>query len=80
MDEIQRVNVVSTRAYNSRTGSSTKPSPTANPSGLDPDKIKGPGGLTMTQIGKLIQESRAKDLEHQAKKQQQQQSSKSSKQ
>jgi hypothetical protein len=31
---------------------------------LDPDKIKGPGGLTMTQIGKLVQQSRARDLEH----------------
>ncbi|KAF9214879.1 hypothetical protein CPC16_003671 [Podila verticillata] len=44
-------------------------------SALDPDKIKGPGGLTMTQIGKLVQESRARDLEHQKKQQQQQSSS-----
>ncbi|KAG0027356.1 hypothetical protein BGZ81_005692 [Podila clonocystis] len=48
--------------------------PSAN-STLDPDKIKGPGGLTMTQIGKLVQESRARDLEHQKKQQQQQPSS-----
>ncbi|KAF9287055.1 hypothetical protein BGZ74_001169 [Mortierella antarctica] len=48
--------------------------PPAN-STLDPDKIKGPGGLTMTQIGKMVQESRARDLEHQKKQQQQQQSS-----
>ncbi|KAK3837355.1 MAG: hypothetical protein J3R72DRAFT_197895 [Linnemannia gamsii] len=34
---------------------------------LDPDKIKGPGGLTMTQIGRLVQQSRARDLEHQQK-------------
>ncbi|KAF9185000.1 hypothetical protein BGZ51_002995 [Haplosporangium sp. Z 767] len=56
---------------NSRTGSQTPSSKT----NLDPDKIKGPGGLTMTQIGKLVQQSRARDLEHQAKKQHQQQSS-----
>lgn len=44
-------------------------------SALDPDKIKGPGGLTITQIGKLVQESRARDLEHQKKQRQQQSSS-----
>ncbi|KAG0084179.1 hypothetical protein BGZ93_006501 [Podila epicladia] len=44
--------------------------PPAN-STLDPDKIKGPGGLTMTQIGKMVQGSRARDLEHQKKQQQQ---------
>ncbi|KAG0002307.1 hypothetical protein BGZ80_003419 [Entomortierella chlamydospora] len=83
----QRVRVMSARAYNSHAGSSgsaTKPTTgTSNSgtSGLDPDKIKGPGGLTMTQIAKMVQESRAKDLEHMAKKQQQQQqqSSKGSK-
>ncbi|CAO3564832.1 unnamed protein product [Mortierella alpina] len=40
---------------------------------LDPDTIKGPGGLTMTQIGKLVQESRAKDMEQKALRNQQQQ-------
>ncbi|KAF9979779.1 hypothetical protein BGZ65_006034, partial [Modicella reniformis] len=69
------------RAYSNRVGSqeSTVQSaaPKTNSNGLDPDKIKGPGGLTMTQIGKLVQESRTKDLEHQAKtKQQYQQPSK----
>ncbi|KAK3812601.1 MAG: hypothetical protein JOS17DRAFT_463659 [Linnemannia elongata] len=48
---------------------SSKSSTTSNSSNkdskLDPDKIKGPGGLTMTQIGKLVQQSRARDLEHQ---------------
>ncbi|KAF9584993.1 hypothetical protein BGW38_004343 [Lunasporangiospora selenospora] len=43
------------------------------PSGLDPDKIKGPGGLTMSQISRLVQESHSKDAEHMKKKQQQQQ-------
>ncbi len=50
---------------------STKPSKGAK--GLDPDTIKGPGGLTMTQIGKLVQQSRAKDLEQKTLSQQQQQ-------
>ncbi|KAF9100080.1 hypothetical protein BGX27_000489 [Mortierella sp. AM989] len=75
----QRVFLVLARAYNSRVGSSgsaSKPTTAttnsrSNPKGLDPDKIKGPGGLTMTQIGKLVQESHAKDLEHMAKKKQQ---------
>ncbi|KAI8603779.1 hypothetical protein EDD21DRAFT_368134 [Dissophora ornata] len=61
------------RTYNSRSGpsgTSASKSTTAG-KGMDPDKIKGPGGLTMTQIGKLVQQSHAKDLEHQAKKQQQ---------
>ncbi|KAF9428279.1 hypothetical protein BGZ94_002910 [Podila epigama] len=55
--------------------SSGKP---AGSNALDPDKIKGPGGLTMTQISRLVQESRAKDLEHQKKQQQQQQQQSSS--
>ncbi|KAF9170038.1 hypothetical protein BGX20_009521 [Mortierella sp. AD010] len=79
--------IMSARAYNSRAGSSgsttklTTGTSNSGTSGLDPDKIKGPGGLTMTQIAKMVQESRAKDLEHTAKKQQQQQqqSSKGSK-
>ncbi|KAF9941313.1 hypothetical protein BGZ67_005364 [Mortierella alpina] len=62
---------------------SNKPEPTsqkpassngsAGSKALDPDTIKGPGGLTMTQIGKLVQQSRARDLEQKALKQQQQQ-------
>ncbi|KAF9315186.1 hypothetical protein BG003_003423 [Podila horticola] len=61
----------------SQVAKTNKPSTSKPPtnSTLDPDKIKGPGGLTMTQIGKLVQESRARDLEHQKKQQQQQQSS-----
>ncbi|KAF9959851.1 hypothetical protein BGZ72_008625 [Mortierella alpina] len=77
-----------------KTGSN-KPEPTSQKSApakantgskdLDPDIIKGPGGLTMTQIGKLVQQSRVRDLEQNALKQKQQQqrqnsaSSKSSK-
>ncbi|KAG0243914.1 hypothetical protein B0O80DRAFT_493210 [Mortierella sp. GBAus27b] len=59
-----------TRAYTSRAGQQgSTPTPTAKPkpSGLDPDKIKGPGGLTMTQIGKLVRESHSKDTDHKAK-------------
>ncbi|KAF3182786.1 hypothetical protein TWF225_003214 [Orbilia oligospora] len=33
---------------------------------LNPDKIKGPGGLTLTQIGKLVQDSAARDRAHHA--------------
>ncbi|KAF9571465.1 hypothetical protein EC968_000496 [Mortierella alpina] len=68
---------------------SNKPKPTSQKSAstetaasskaLDPDTIKGPGGLTMTQIGKLVQQSRARDLEQKALKQQQQQHRTSSK-
>ncbi|KAF9299485.1 hypothetical protein BGZ88_006525 [Linnemannia elongata] len=52
----------------SRSSNSSTTSNSSNKdSKLDPDKIKGPGGLTMTQIGKLVQQSRARDLEHQQK-------------
>ncbi|KAF9908693.1 hypothetical protein EC991_009621 [Linnemannia zychae] len=50
----------------SKTNSAT--STTNKDAKLDPDKIKGPGGLTMTQIGRLVQQSRARDLEHQQSK------------
>jgi hypothetical protein len=65
-----------TRAYNSRAGSrdssAQRTASKPNSDKLDPDKIKGPGGLTMTQIGRLVRESHAKDVDHRAKVQQQQ--------
>ncbi|KAH7048565.1 hypothetical protein BKA57DRAFT_461811 [Linnemannia elongata] len=64
----------------SRSSNSSTTSNSSNKdSKLDPDKIKGPGGLTMTQIGKLVQQSRARDLEHQQKQRSKPDTSSSSK-
>ncbi|KAI7827503.1 hypothetical protein BC939DRAFT_445428 [Gamsiella multidivaricata] len=68
------------RTYSNRTGpSSNSTAKSTDSKALDPNKIKGPGGLTMTQIGRLVRQSHAKDLEHQAKKRDQQSTSKAPK-
>ncbi|ORZ27523.1 hypothetical protein BCR41DRAFT_346928 [Lobosporangium transversale] len=59
---------ITNASYTARTFTSHTKSPVekSSPKTLDPDKIKGPGGLTMTQIGRLVKESRTRDLEYQA--------------
>jgi hypothetical protein len=33
----------------------------------DPDKLKGPGGLTMRELHQLVKQSRQRDLAHKAR-------------
>ncbi|KAK6335045.1 hypothetical protein TWF718_010487 [Orbilia javanica] len=57
---------IQARQFSSRRPPASQTPKNGNESKLDPDKIKGPGGLTLTQIGKLVQNSAARDRAHEA--------------
>ncbi|KAF3157865.1 hypothetical protein TWF788_005140 [Orbilia oligospora] len=57
---------IQSKLFSSSRLPSSNPPKNGKEAKLNPDKIKGPGGLTLTQIGKLVQDSAARDRAHQA--------------